>query len=48
MLNPHKGSGPDEIPAKFIKLAKDILAPILAQLLNICFELGFSKVPENR
>jgi len=41
MLNPHKGSGLDGIPAKFIKLAKDILAPISAQLFNISFKLVF-------
>jgi len=43
-LNPQKSSGPDGIPGKFIKLSKDILAPILAQLFNICFELFFFQI----
>ena len=40
-LNPSKSTGFDGILPIFIRIAADILAPVLEKLFNACFECGF-------
>ena len=39
-LNSSKRCGYDGISAKFIKIAADIISPILANMSNLCFKPG--------
>lgn len=39
-LDGNKSPGPDEIPIKFIKLANNVISPLLSRIINTCFELG--------
>ena len=36
----NKGVGPDDIPIRFIKMAKKAISPVLEILINLCFEQG--------
>ena len=39
-LNPNKSCGFDGINARFVKIAADVISPILAVLVNACFDVG--------
>ena len=39
-LNINKSCSSDEIEAKFIVLASEVLSPVLAILFNACFDFG--------
>ena len=39
-LDVQKGTGPDDIPIKFIKMVGVILAPYLSEIFNVCYEVG--------
>ena len=39
-LNPKKATGPDEIPAKLLKVSGEVLCPSLANIINLSIESG--------
>lgn len=37
-LDAKKATGPDKLPPRILKLAADLLTPVIARLINLCFE----------